>query len=287
MLIIYFIIIKYPDILSEKNIENFTNFMDHVRNTKIEYFNELMQEHDNDPQNVHDPGVISGLKKKFYKLHDMYKSDAEKSDLAICIDEIIEYISKKKNNENTRDIYKMKYALLSSIIQNNIITSFGEEVKEGYILLLIWLRIKSDDNKKNFDKLIDSLLYQLSDMCIEDENGELAVVCINGRVARMFSSLILLDNDPELAEPERDISELTNLAYSKASNILQSMLKDDEMNTLYMKEDDMLTEIEKQQITDFENKIKNKIEETLILEFKDLIPKDKLDNIISTSKKAI
>lgn len=182
-------------------------------------------------------------------------------------------------------------------------------IKENWILTLVWQRIHNQDNQKNVELMEIALLDQLID-CVQKDNDALnmimqflfneiqdedepenmnenkSLVCINGRVARVISSLSLLDNDPVLFEPIRDEKELANMAYSKASSILQEELKVQNMEKIYISTEKRSKE-EQEKLEKFEKHVKDQIERTLLADYKDVISESKLKEIIEKSKAGV
>ena len=275
--------------------------------------------HDDDPQNSHDSVVVASLNKKYKKLIDLYDwstfDEAEKNNLkpseiqtSINLETIKEVRSACDKYVNNMDKKLKINKVLNTISEENTLTSFDFHVKEykdkikvtdSWILYLIWQRIHHADNLKNQELLEQALIDQLYD-CYENNDPMVGlflvalvgenkghVVCVNGRVARIISSLSLLDNDPILAEPEKDIAEITNMAYSKASQILKSTLEKNKAAELYSKSREKMSTEEKTTIDKIENDVKNNIKQTLTSEYQGFVPTKVLDNIILTAQEAI
>ena len=284
------------------------------------YFNDL-EDHSNDPQNAHDHQVIISLKEKYQRLTELHKDGPEidelkkagLSDMEIreakimdSINEIYQYALKKLNNDDKKKIEEV----LTEISKGYTITSLDNNgVKESWILTLIWERINHPENEKNRENMKEALLYQLID-CIQTTQemfGDIIqiitplgdaphVVCINGRIARLISSLSLLDEDPILNKPELDEKEISNLAYMKAYSILQKNLKRKVpknrgfqrlegkiMEEIYIKDPDKLEDDEKKLLKHFESHVKKEITHSLKKEYQEIVSSKLLNEIIEKS----
>lgn len=282
------------------------------------YYKDI-QKHNNDSQNVHNSQIILSLRKKYNRLLDLNdvnnndqtkeliragftQQEIEKSRMLDTNNQIKIYA---KNNLSDQNIQKIN-DVLAEIEKNNNITSISDisnkldkPINENWILNLVWERINHNDNKDHVNEMKTALIDQLLD-CVQSNNavdimvqmfinGDVIennnnIVCINGRVGRLLSSLTLLDSDSILSEPEKDEKEIANLAYMKAYNILQEALKKDDIDKIYTKDIDSLTIEEKEKLSKFENQVKNQIEETLLKEYKDIVSNIELENIINKAK---
>lgn len=219
--------------------------------------------------------------------------------------------------------------VLKSIRPDSIVTSIhynnpdlkvegNGTIKEQWILTLIWNRINHPDNINKIDLLKQSFVDQMVD-CLEnygnlrinaqtqspivntfinmytnrfvnDISNRKHVVCAGGRLSRLFSILVLLDNDPILSEPIKDTYEMTNLLYSKAHNILQTELNNFNIKTLYETTDinDVNIPLEdKQRLIEFEKHVKNKIDIVLTNEYKQYFNEKKLKFLIKKAQDGV
>lgn len=308
---------RYDNIIQTENdkiIESFIKSNIKTPNINIkkpeEYFTKL-ESHANDSQNTHDSTILSSLTMKYKRLKELYDNKEYSNEILKAgiteeelnnakIDEIIFQIKKlSKEYYNNEEKQNKINNILDEISKNNTITSISEEkipVYEKYILLLVWTRIHHKDNEENMKKMEIMLLDQLID-CYESIKINIGIinvmtpehsVCINGRVGRIISSLTLLDNDKILSDPEKDEKEIANLAYSKAYKILTTELKKNKrIDELYNTNHDKLSDDEFDEVIEFENKIKLKIERELTNEYKNYISSQKLKNIIEKAKQGI
>lgn len=284
------------------------------------YFSEL-EDHSNDPQNAHDHQVIISLKEKYQRLIELYKDGPEIEELKKaglseveikeaktmdCINEIYQYALRKLDINDKKKIEEV----LTEISKGFIITSLDPNgVKENWILTLIWDRINHPENEQNKENMKEALIHQLLD-CIQTTQemfGDMIqiitplgdtphVVCINGRIARLISSLSLLDKDPILSKPELDEKEISNLAYMKAYSILQKNLKRKVpknkgfnrlegkcMEEIYIKDPEKLENDEKELLKHFETHVRKEITHSLKKEYQEIISPKLLNDIIDKS----
>ena len=143
--------------------------------------------------------------------------------------------------------------------------------------------IKPNPNELNIFDIIHAF-HPRTNLPADPLLDKLNLACINGRVGRIISALSLLDNDPILNSPEIDEKEIANIAYMKASSILKEELKTENMENIYTKDVDQLTNEERENLNKFEKNVKDKIENTLLKEYKDIISNDQLTNIIKKSQ---
>lgn len=159
--------------------------------------------HTNDPQNVHDTKVNDDLRETLRKLPTV--------DIDSAIDDARVWL---RNN----CAEKVHLLTLDMISQGHHISTHN--TTESDIFARVWRRCEDNRNKENTHDMKTAVARALSE-CVE--NG--VMVCINGRVNRILSSLVLLDFDPTVG------SAMTHEAYR--NEIFQSVGKliDDEINT--------------------------------------------------------
>jgi len=203
------------------------------------------------------------------------------------------------------DVKLQKIEIVLSKISNGftIEMSDGKLYNEDFIINTVWSRINHEDNKANREILQIALIDNLIDSAYKVEvlNPDFAVIiqtitgeqyitrCINGRVARVLTSLILLDADPKIAEPERDEKETANEAYATAYKVLNDTLQEqsDELNRLYGEDIEDLTPEQVIEVKNLENLLKAKIHDVLRDGFKDSLEVSVLDEIIRKAQTCI
>jgi len=203
--------------------------------------------------------------------------------------------------------------VLEEISKDNTISSIAQltnadPISESWILVLVWERINHSDNQENSKAMKIALIDQLVD-CFQKKSDlvdammnllfpgnsqeqdnlpdKSHLVCINGRVGRVISSLTLLDKDPLLNEPEKDTKEIANLAYLKASSILRDELEKNNIKEVYTKDSGELTENEKKKLEDFEKHVKNQIENIISKEYQNSISSVELKEIIKKAQEGV
>jgi len=177
--------------------------------------------------------------------------------------------------------------------------------REDFILNNVWDRINDEDNTQHRDQLQIALIDNIVDcaykMDINNLDPQFAQVvqlimgdaytthCINGRVARFITSLILLDADPIITKPEMDAKEIANEAYTKAYNILNKELDNqtEEVQTWFGTKETELTPEQLQIVKDLENHIKGRIADVLRADYKDILDGPTLDGIIGKAQSGV
>jgi len=204
------------------------------------------------------------------------------------------------------DLKLSKLEIVLDKINNGftLVMANGVIYREDYLLNIVWDRINSEDNISNREQLQIALIDNLVD-CVyrADTNldeafaqivqmitGDMYItVCINGRVARFITSLVLLDNDEIISTPEKDIAEVANEAYSKAHvtlNLEYSKLTV-EQQALFGEDMDDLTEEQQQEVKAMENKIKKEIANVLTQDYREIISEEKLAEIITKAQAGV
>jgi hypothetical protein len=228
------------------------------KETSLQYY-EGLEEHDNDSQNVHNPNIVNNLSAKYHRLVEICKLSEEfihilsadelrQSKKASTLQQIRQRANERYSTVETENLALKKIDLFLHEVEKGVaIMSLsqdypdGDVVHEDQVLALVWERIQSQANHARrpqleialFDQMIDgvrksdflNIMNRFLNAEQNEVNNTLSPVCVNGRVARMLTSLTLLDVDPILAEPEKDDKEIINLAYTNSANILQHELK--------------------------------------------------------------
>ena len=254
--------------------------------------------------------------------------DSKKVHTFIQIQKVAEcYIQKdldnKIINKGEARIRRKKINLILEMIRNsNTLTSIDpnyNEIHEDDILMHVWTRIHHPSNKEYRDSLEISLVDELLDgveektevhEMVDNILGHLmgtqnqhhddpflnkyGTVCINGRAGRMLSCFTLLDADEILQEPEKDLNEVANEAYSKVPLILKQQyqsykiqnptLKDKNIEKLYNCPDhSKMTNSEIIEVERFEKHVKDIIDKTLREDYRGIVPIGKFNEIIQNA----
>lgn len=185
-----------------------------------------------------------------------------------------------------------------------IVMSNGHTYREDFILNHVWDRINDEENIQHKEQLQIALIDNIIDCAYKVGNildPQLAQVvqlimgdtytvhCINGRVARFITSLILLDVDPIISKPEMDAKEIANEAYSKAYAILNNELdiQNDQIQTWFSTKETDLTPDQLTIVKELEQHIKGKIADVLKADYKDILDSSELDIIITKAQAGI
>lgn len=269
-----------------------------------QYYNAI-QEHDDDSQNVHNSQVIRSLTKKFRRLLHFWHLDNKTSDMDAKIPEFyVEIEAYVRNSDlpyhkqkNIIDVIeRTKQGAMTSSIPAEVINGREIQARENIILFLVWSRIKAPANQANQTDMQNMLMQQLDD-CVNNTSMLAEIVlapgsmhCINGRIGRILASLTLLDDDPVLAEPEKDTKEIRNIMYSRAAALMNEELnvresRDPGFKNIYAGIDMQGPDSEhvnklREDIFGFELETRHKIATTLYNEYRGQLPiKDLKDTI--------
>lgn len=217
----------------------------------------------NDAQNVHDTQINNDLRDQIKKMSD--ENDTS-------IGNTYEYVRNIILNANDKTPEKRAKAIdvLDSIEKNNSLV-LAINMRESDVLKLVCDRIESSFNKEHRDDMKNMLIDALND-CME--NGHL--VCVNGRVNHIVSSLATLDASSDIGML-RTKEILRNECFEKAAEIRNKILDESpEMMKQYNNGNEEISD-----------KIRKSIENILISTYANKIKKDDLDVIIIECKASI
>lgn len=148
----------------------------------------------NDQQNVHDSKVNGDLNETLARI----RCSVNRKDM---LTEIAKYISDEYLQDDmktdiaraqaTKKRTQAKYTL-DTMARGEYISTYKDT--EDNILAMVWARCGNSRNATNSDLMREAVVNALADA---GDNGVVGgTVCINGRCARVLSSLSLLDYDP-------------------------------------------------------------------------------------------
>ncbi len=201
----------------------------------------------------------------------------------------------------------------------DLVMKDGKSYKENFILVQVWDRINHKDNFANRDTLQISLLDNLIDSVEERQEPVAAIeefinnvlgthhepvglerthmtVCINGRVARVLTSLVLLDADEKVAAPEKDEKEYINEAMHKAAQIIENELNTYEVKLpegsnirdIYTEPDiDKLSQRERLVLQTFHNHLKETFADEFHRDYDEVLPQEQVAHIIEQAHMGI
>lgn len=242
--------------------------------------------HANDPENVHDRGVINSIARKYARLvelysHESYKYGMNDTEFMECQIQAALQAAKSAAERFSADAQEKIHRFLDRVAAKCVITSFDYDVYEDIIFMLVWNRIHHPDNADQQDAMLETLFLQ-----ILDGMSTGSPVCTNGRVSRVISSLTLLDADPVLYAPELDNSEIANLAYLRANRIITQELaawrmKHPELPNWYDSGVDNAT------VAEFQQHCRQLIEKNIKEDFQDMVSDRYLHTVISNAIQAV
>lgn len=274
------------------------------------------ENHDDDNENVHNPVMVRGQKIKYTRLLELDETDDQELieagidineiELQRCIENIKSLLSMPTFAELDEDS-KVKVLYVLSAIKggNDTIISLTENntpVLCISIFNIVWRRINHPDNLGQKNELVKMFLDKLTEpatiretndndlilqivfdaMQVPDSYNPLKfeLVCPYGIISNIIDTLTLLDVDPILQKPLKDMCELRNEAYLTAYRILCELLDKEDMEEIYNKEEDLLTDAEATKLKKFESKVRLRIKKQLNSDYNELVDKKKLMKII-------
>lgn len=265
--------------------------------------------HNNDPQNVHDTLVVNGITKIYKRLEELNERDFPGGGGEMKNQTILEvnaeinkfaakYLQKKaKNDEEFREMGEKIDFMLETINNGNKISCVNE--KENWILCQLWRRSNSQENGEKGEQIKEALIDGLLD-CVKSPilsfvplirgDDKYSSECPQGRIARMISSLTLIDVDPVLSSPIMDEKEMENVIYLKASSILKRELMNydgGKIENIYTADEDTLSDDSKEKIKKFESHVRDCMQKELTEEYKNILDFEKLNNIIKKAQAGI
>jgi hypothetical protein len=185
-----------------------------------------------------------------------------------------------------------------------LVMANGKIYREDFIMNKVWDRVNSEDNQPNREQLQIALIDNLVD-CVYKTDAQFDVAfahivqfitgeqytthCINGRVARVITSMILLDNDEIIAQPEKDMAEVSNEAYSKAHTVLNTELakQTEQLQELFGEDKDDLNPDQQEEVRVLEEHLKKEIADVLTADYKDIVEEEKLAEIIRKAQAGV
>jgi hypothetical protein len=259
--------------------------------------------HNDDPQNVHNSTVVKEITKVFNRLETLNKTDfPSTSEVALSAEELKSEIInatfaeiRERAPRDPTDAQKVEQ-VLAEISKGGYVSCLNST--EDWVMCQIWRRTNSPDNAAKCEELKTTFINNLLDCITHHESGLIfgimpnGVECIQGRVSRMLSTFMLLDNDPLLAAPIKDDKEFENEAYTKAGAIIsQEQANPPEefagIDEIYKKDDAVLTEEEVEKMKSYEVYLKKRIRETLEKDYMGVIDRVHLEAIITNAQQGV
>lgn len=162
--------------------------------SSVASYMEMAKTNTNDPQNSHDTGVLACSRNIIKRLRE----DQIGLNLPMPNDIIAEVIEKGAELSNGRPhrVHDVVQAIERTKNNERVIAL---DITDAECLGRVWLRasdIRNGNHKNDMHQSIFDALYD----CWEDGLTNRSLVCVNGRVMRILSSLTLLDWDKSLWE---------------------------------------------------------------------------------------
>ena len=165
-----------------------------------------------DSQNVHDTAVFSELLDQYNMISNANKKIKEYN--KYMYQDAIKYIKNKfKDTKYLGSVDKV-----INILSNNYEISFMPGVKEQDIITAIWQRSYDDSNTENAEEIRDALCSSILD-CIEGDS----VVCMAGRIPKLWQSLATLDKERGIGTIKSK-QVLRNEIYQRCAKIVHDKL---------------------------------------------------------------
>lgn len=216
----------------------------------------------NDPQNVHDPAVVNHIQSIFKRIQGYnQRHNFDRRD-----DQILAELEQAINQHGSFDGNSRERALQAyrTMLTGNAITSLDSN--DTQVMLEVYKRVISPENADRRADLEKAFMESLADSVESDAQGRQHLVCVTGRCSRVLGSLTLLDHDEAVARPPMTTEMVRNEALSRAGAIVKQALEaaPEEVRSGY------LNSTGTEDVTAFENNVKNSIDETLRKEYSHL-----------------
>jgi hypothetical protein len=214
-----------------------------------------------DPQNVHDSNVNRNLASKYEKI--CYLNGEPRLTIPDILNATRHHPDQHAINRVLHTM-EMDYLPISKLNDSEI-----------NIALNVLQRILSKDNINNRDSLIAAYCDALKDSYDTDKDY---VVCSQGRISRIIESLTLLDNDKDLSSPAKTDEIVMSEFMGKAHKNLQEFISHLSANekARYDKND-----------AEIDNELKRKLSESMLEEYRDILPPARLNNLINQAAAGI
>ena len=213
-----------PEILNEPEIIEILNDQTFNINLAIQLNNEANDIKDpkrgtkvhNDPQNTHDPQVLSTIRHSLENLKsttNLHISEGE------TINQIKEFLNSKPKTHKYQDAMKSLNKIAST---THILSNSGMKETEG--LQLVWNRIHDPMHDENRENLKNTLFNELSEMQIHGAN-----VCSTGRFDRIIDTLNIVDPAVNIKPTHAINEEMLNKSALIRNQMLEKQDNKDEL----------------------------------------------------------
>lgn len=166
--------------------------------------------HTSDPQNVHDSGVNSDLRRTLDRIRH-YEHDSRPLEPNAAIEAAQSYINRHYDASTARK--QAALAVLGRVREGNRIDTYND--REDRIFASVWSRARSDMNRGHRDDAATAVCDALADAF---ENG--SPVCINGRTSRVLNSLATIDTDATISAAAMTSEAYRNQIFRETQKII-------------------------------------------------------------------
>ena len=259
---------------ADKVKKNRNNDIPEKQQIQNEYYDERIIA--NDPQNVHDAQANKDFSNKYSRILeknalDLREAGKEKEPTDKVIEKISKYIGKHKFGKKGQKERALK--AFNKIIEGNHVSAVNASDRE--IMANVWRRINSPENKDKKTNLKSALMDSLVE-CVEPSGyGGDYLICAHGRGQHIVDTLTMLDSDDKLSKSVRTGETLRNEVFMKSHKIIMDELKEagHDVAKAYNGMLDEPRDDIKNDVAALEQKMKDKIDETLRNDYKDVDPK--------------
>lgn len=246
-----------------------------------------------DPQNVHETQVSNDLQKIYnHILYENNKEDMITGGIDNRQGVTIESIREAINSRNFSDESERRRALsvLETMSKGGEVTKLNDN--ERNILLNVWKRIHSSDNDHQRANLQESLIDSLSSGMEKNYFGDYAMVCANGRCARVINSLTLLDANKDISKPPVTKEIMKNEIFSKSYRILEDQLKKAPVDVAKayngLTPESQIDEDLNKRVEEFTKNVKDKIEKQIRSDYKSSsASSETIENLIKDAQSGV
>lgn len=212
---------------AESNIKNNeSHVLTGKSNTINNYFNQT-KKIKSDSQNVHDSSVNEDMLKTYNILkNDMVKYNGEHNEFHEGFSVIYQDIFTFIQTDDELSYYDKENAILILNRVNNddlythSIVVHNRPIKVKELAYLVWKRAYHPANQQNQKEIKHAIIKAMAD-CVESGNA----VCSGGIAARLLTSLVLLDFNPQVGHTMTKQC-YKNEVMGKANNILQETIRE-------------------------------------------------------------
>jgi hypothetical protein len=227
-----------------------------------------------DTQNVHDSAIYKELAGQ-YKIVTEGNRNMKNRDLRDYQD-LSNWLRLENKGDPDRE---QKITQVLKFLDHNYPVTGIEGAGEQDVITAVWQRAHADGNEENCEKIKVALSDCVSD-CVEKEK----VVCISGRLAKVWQSMALLDKDPQIGVLMTK-QALRNEVYERAAAVVSRHVGPDGMASEGLKAD-YTASATTPQVQELIKTIHGELD-GIGGEYSGLLPKAQLDLVIEECKSVV